>query len=109
MDLEDIFIKELEIDWDYAKQLNDIHCRLYLEFFVLFLTLCITFSIVIITQNMNIIFWVVSLIFFILSIYYILKIRSLSDELQESRKAIFESLESLKNENSIDTGEDNNE
>lgn len=82
-----------QIGWDYYKQLTDIHCRFYLQFFVVYLTVGVTISIAVITEKINLFFIIPAIISFIISVYYIFKLRSLPDELESSREKIIKDLE----------------
>ncbi len=85
--------KIIQISWDYAKQLNDIHCRLYLQFFIVFLTLGITTSIAVF--SVSIWFIVVSLLFLFFAFYYIVRIRSLPDDLNDDFRNIIGMIKEL--------------
>lgn len=95
-DSKQIQKKQLDISWDYAKQQNDIHCRLYLQFFVVYLTLGSTVSIAILVGELDNLFWMIPLILFSLTFYYIIKLRTLPDELKKSWEYIINELEKLK-------------
>lgn len=87
---------KLDLSWDYAKQQNDIHCRLYLQFFVVYLTIGVTIALATLVDKLNSFLFIVSIIFFLVSFYYIIRIRTLPDELQKSWEYIINELENLK-------------
>jgi len=95
VDLKEYLEKKAYINWDFAKQLNDIHCRLYLQFFVVYLTIGISILITVLVENLNTIFYTPSIIFFLLAIYYIFRLRSLPDELESARQRTVDDLENL--------------
>jgi hypothetical protein len=95
MDLEEYLQEKARINWEYAKQLNDIHCRLYLQFFVIYLTIGISLVIAVLVEELNAVFYIPPIFFFLLAIYYIFRLRSLPDELESARQRIVDDLEKL--------------
>lgn len=94
--MKEIQKKQLQIFWDYAKQLNNIHCKLYLQFFVICFTSGLSFMIAVFTGILDITFLIGTIILFIFTIHYIFKIRSLPDELNKPLKDVIDGLEKLK-------------
>ena len=80
---EDIIEKQIQINWDYAKQQNDIRCRLFLQSFVICLTVGASFTIATIVEKINTIFLIPAAFFFILTIYFVIKVRSVTYDLEK--------------------------
>lgn len=86
MEIEELRKKQIQMNWDYAKQQNDIRLRIYLQSFVLSLTIWLSITIVAIAENLNILFFVLAFVFFGLAIYFIYRLRGISDDLKEDWK-----------------------
>jgi len=93
-DEKEIQKKQIQILWDYAKQQNDIRCRMYLQFFVVSLTISVAFTLA--SINIHFLFIIPAILLFLLMIYLILKLRSVTYDLEENWQYITHQLEKLK-------------
>ena len=95
LDYEKILEKKIQINWDFAKQQNDISCRLYLQFFVVCLTVAVSFTIVTIAEKLDPTFIIPAGLFYIFTIYFILKLRSITKNLVKDYEKILDELDDL--------------
>ncbi len=93
-DAKEIAKKQIQINWDYAKQQNDIRCRIYLQYFVVTFTGFVSFSIASVIGNTLLIF--PAIIFAVLTMAVILRLRSTTYDLEADWQYIVYELEKLK-------------
>ena len=95
LDYENVLEKKIQINWDFAKQQNDISCRLYLQFFVVCLTVAVSFTIATIVEKLDPVFIIPAGLFYIFTIYFILKLRSITKNLVKDYEQILDELDNL--------------
>lgn len=95
LDYEKVLEKKIQINWDFAKQQNDISCRLYLQFFVICLTVAVSFTIAIVVEKLNPAFIIPAGFFYTFTIYFILKLRSITKNLVKDYEEILDELDEL--------------
>jgi len=91
---KEITKKQIQINWDYSKQQNDIRCRLYLQCFAISLTVAASFIIASIVENA--IFVIFAFISFIFTFIFIMKLRSVTYDLEDDWQLVIGDLERLK-------------
>ena len=98
-DKNEIIKKQIQINWDYAKQQNDIHCRVYLQVFVVLITVGFGILVAGLTYPLRSISGVTTIVGGILiftSIYYIYKIRTSTLDLEMYWQRTIYDLEKIK-------------
>ena len=98
---EEISKIRIQTSWDYAKQQVDIHCRLYLQIFAVLLT--IGFSIIVaglteVLKPYSPVTTIVGSFLIFISVLYVMKVRDLTNELEEYYIFILDELEKLIND-----------
>ena len=88
--------KQIEMSWEYAKQENDLRCRMYLQYFAVSLSAGITILIAIFTGVLNIWFILISIICFLSVFFLIDRLRHITKDLKNDWDFLYESLEDLK-------------
>ncbi len=98
-DKKEIIKKQMQIYWDYSKTEADIHSRVYLQIFVVLLTLGFSFILAGLTEYLKSIsaFTIIAgLLLILASSYYVNKINELTDKLSGIFEYIVDTLEKLK-------------
>lgn len=98
-DEKEILKKQIQMHWDYAKVEADIHCRVYLQIFVVLIT--IGFSVIIagFTETLKdyaIYTILLGIILFLASLTYVFKINELTSKLEGLHDFLLGELENLK-------------
>jgi len=89
----DIDKKQIQVSWDCIKEVVDLHCRIYLQMFALFLAIGFSFLLAALTEKFPIIIGIIFWFFLILcAIGCILEIKKLLYRLEDYHKHIIKKL-----------------
>ena len=89
---------QIDTQWQYAKAETEIHCKKFIQIFIILLTIGFTIIITTITGGLEPLFNYVAigLVFICLSFYSIIKVNELTKLLRNQMIRIHSSLENLK-------------